>query len=119
MRDQEKESAVKEFVRRVKKKYSNKVEKIILFGSYARGDYGEENDIDVLIVGDVSIDELIDISFPLLLKHGVYISPHVMTEEHFGLLDTAGYGFVKNVKREGKVIMPEFEDYLTRAVWAG
>lgn len=101
---QEKKPPLEQFVRRVKEKYGDKVESIILFGSYARGDYHEESDIDVLVIGDVSLDELIDISFPLLLEYGVYISPHIMTVEHFSHLDREGYGFIKNVKREGKVL---------------
>jgi len=99
-----KEEALKEFVKRVKEKYGGKIEKIILFGSYARGEAKEESDIDILIVGDVLLDELINISFSLLLKYGVYVSPHVMTDAHFSLLDREGYGFIKNVKREGRVI---------------
>ena len=96
--------ALDAFIKKVKERYGEKVERIILFGSYARGEAGEESDIDVLVVGDVSIDELIDISYPLLLKYGVYVSPYVMTKEHFSFLEKEGYGFVKNVKKEGRVI---------------
>lgn len=99
-----KEQALNEFIKAVKEKYSDKIERIILFGSYARGDYGKESDIDVLIIGDMLIDELIEISFPLLLKYGIYISPQIMTEDHFNMLEKEGYGFIKNVKKEGKVI---------------
>ncbi|MFB0563835.1 MAG: nucleotidyltransferase family protein [Candidatus Lokiarchaeia archaeon] len=73
------------------------MEKIFLFGSYASGDYGEESDIDVLIIGDIPLEELVDISFPLLLKYGVCVSSHIMVEEHFSFLERAGYGFIKNV----------------------
>lgn len=99
-----KEEALKQFVNRVKEKYENSVEEVILYGSYARGDAGEDSDIDILVIGDVSLDELVDISFPLLLKYGVYISSHVMTEKHFSYLDSEGYGFIKNVKKEGRVV---------------
>ncbi|HDN05478.1 MAG: hypothetical protein Q6352_005330 [Candidatus Freyrarchaeum guaymaensis] len=67
-------------------------------------DYRDDNDIDVLVVGDVTLDELIEVSFPLLLKYGVYVSPHVMTDEHFNYLDREGYSFIKNVKKEGRTI---------------
>ncbi|MBS7249113.1 MAG: nucleotidyltransferase domain-containing protein [Candidatus Freyarchaeota archaeon] len=100
----EEEKVLQKFVEAVKKRYSGKIERIFLFGSYARGEYGEESDIDVLIIGDVPLDGLVEISFPLLLKYGVYISPHVMTGEHFSLLEREGYGFIKNVKKEGRVI---------------
>lgn len=96
--------ALHEFLKAAKQKHGAKIEKIILFGSYARGEAAEESDIDVLIVGDVTLDELIDISFPLLLKYGVYISPHVITAKHLSYLEKEGYGFIKIVKKEGKII---------------
>ncbi|NOZ58537.1 MAG: nucleotidyltransferase domain-containing protein [Euryarchaeota archaeon] len=99
-----KEAALREFVRKVKERYGDKIEKIILYGSYARGEAEDESDIDVLIIGDVSIDELVDISFPILLKYGEHISHLTMSAEHFEFLDREGYGFIKSVKREGKVI---------------
>ncbi len=99
-----KQKALQEFLKSAKQNHGAKIEKILLFGSYAREEATEESDIDVLIVGDITLDELIDISFPLLLKYGVYISPHVMTSEHLSHLDREGYGFIKNVKKEGRVI---------------
>ncbi|MGQ9723481.1 MAG: nucleotidyltransferase domain-containing protein [Candidatus Jordarchaeum sp.] len=36
----EEEKALQKFVEAIKKKYSGRIEKIFLFGSYARGDYG-------------------------------------------------------------------------------
>lgn len=99
-----KQEALQEFLKTAKQKHGDKIEQIILFGSYARGEAAEESDIDVLIVGDITLDELIDISFPLLLKYGVYISPHVITARHLSYLEKEGYGFIKNVKKEGKII---------------
>jgi predicted nucleotidyltransferase len=98
-----KEKALKEFVRRAKGRYGDKIKKIILFGSYARGEYAEESDIDVLVVGYVTLDELIDIAFPILLEHGVYISPHDMTPEYYEYLGKEGSGLLKNIQREGEV----------------
>ncbi len=99
-----KEEALEEFIKKVREKHGDKIDRIILYGSYARGEAEEESDIDVLIIGDVSLDELVDISFPILLKYGEYISHQVMSIEHFEFLEREGYGFIKNVKREGKVI---------------
>jgi predicted nucleotidyltransferase len=99
-----KEEALREFIKKVREKYGDKIDRIILYGSYARGEAEEESDIDVLIIGDVSLDELVDISFPILLKYGEHISHQVMSIEHFEFLEREGYGFIKNVKREGKVI---------------
>ena len=95
--------ALEEFIRRIKSNYSSKVEKIIVFGSYARGEAGEDSDIDVLVVGNISLKELIDEAVPILLKYGVLVSPHDITPEKFEFLKSEGTGFIRNVEREGVV----------------
>ncbi len=95
--------ALMEYISRINRKFSTRIEKIIVFGSYARGEYFEDSDIDVLVVGDVSLKELVDESIPILLKYGVVISPHDITPEKFELLKKEGASFIKNVEREGIV----------------
>jgi len=95
------EKAVEEFVRKLKEKFGSRIKSIVVFGSYARGEWKEESDIDVLIIGDVKLDEIIDITYPLLLKHGVYISPIVMSRDYFEMLKAEKTGFIENVLKEG------------------
>lgn len=45
----------REFTGKVLQKYPNKVDVIILFRSTARGEAREESDIDILVVGDVTV----------------------------------------------------------------
>ena len=61
--------------------YGNRLAKIILYGSYARGDFHEESDIDFLVVlkGEnikkyQEILKLSEVVHPLILKHDVEIS---------------------------------------------
>jgi len=43
--------------------------------------------------------------FPILsLKHGIYISPIVMSKDYFEMLKAEGTNFVKNVFREGVTV---------------
>jgi predicted nucleotidyltransferase len=35
----------------------DRLEKVILFGSYARGDYDEESDIDIMIIADIAPED--------------------------------------------------------------
>ena len=35
-----------------------KLEKVILFGSYARGDYDEESDIDIMVLADIAPEDV-------------------------------------------------------------
>jgi len=50
-----------EISKKLRKKFGDNIVKIILFGSYARGDYSAESDIDLLlIVKDDSIADIED-----------------------------------------------------------
>lgn len=49
---------IDEFVKGVYKILGDRVKKIILYGSYARGDYNESSDIDIMILTDLEDKEL-------------------------------------------------------------
>jgi predicted nucleotidyltransferase len=70
--------AVDEFVIRVLERYKDKIDRIILFGSVARGDAREDSDIDILVIwkGDKveGWDVLEDIAMDILLEYGQLIS---------------------------------------------
>ena len=93
--------AVEEFVRKLREKFGSRIESIVVFGSYARGEWKEESDIDVLIIGDVKLDEIIDVTYPILLKYRVYISLLVMGRDYFEMLKAEKTGFIENVLKEG------------------
>ena len=97
-----KKSALNEFVKTLKERYKGRIKKIILFGSYARGDYDEESDIDILIIGDVPQREISFLSAEILLKYGEVISAIVKSEEEFEKYKN--FSFYKNVLKEGIVI---------------
>ena len=85
--------------------YADDIIKIILFGSVARGDDTEESDIDILIVttdSDELSDEINSAAVDIILEKDEFISPHVMSEEHFN--KTIDYPFLTNVLNEGIVI---------------
>ena len=94
---------VKELTQKIREKFGDRIEQVILFGSYARGDEEEESDLDVLIIGDVKLGEIIEVTYSLSLKHGVYISPIIMTKDYFEMLKDEGASFVNNVLKEGVV----------------
>jgi len=95
---------IEEFVRKALERYEKKIERIILFGSVARGEGKEDSDVDILVVGDVSLDELVNISFPILLEHGELISAKNMNRGHFNFLVREGYSFARNILREGIIL---------------
>lgn len=99
----------REFRDEILKRYDDKVDTIILFGSTARGEANEDSDIDILVVGDVTLDELVDVTVPLLLQHGKYISAQDMKQSRFNRQVKQGYSFINNVKNEGVVLFDRTE----------
>lgn len=101
---------VMEFAQQVKNILGNKLTRVILYGSYARGDYKENSDIDVMVLTTLTDEEIekietsiFDLAFDLQMKYLIDISVIVKNEEHFehwlGALP-----FYDNVQREGVVL---------------
>lgn len=80
-------------------------EKIILYGSVARGEETEESDVDILVLATEkrSIKErVIKKAIDMLLETGTYISVKMLTpDEYEQLQDTH---FIKQIRKEGVVI---------------
>lgn len=94
---------LKEFREELENLYENRL-KIILYGSWARGDATGDSDIDMVIVleGKVipgkEIDRMIDIITEINLKHGVLISIYPVSEEDYSTINSP---LLINVRREG------------------
>lgn len=95
-----KRKALESFVRVLKEKYSDRIHRLILFGSTARGEAEEESDIDVLIIADgITQKEVSKIAFQILLKYGEVISPIV--EDKLQFEKYKDHSFHRNISREG------------------
>ena len=80
--DHVKESALKEFIHRNISHFQ--ISRIILHGSYARGDYHENSDIDLIIVGDFKEKFFNRIGLILdYVPNNIEIEPLVYTESEF------------------------------------
>ena len=102
------QEAVNEFARRALRRYGDKIDSIILFGSVARGEAKEDSDIDILVVwkGDKleGWDVLEDIAVDILLEYEQFISVKIIyPQEYLGMMDM-GSSFIQNIKKEGVVI---------------
>lgn len=81
---------------------------VILFGSYARGDYNEESDIDLLILVDkekVTRPDKTKITYPLYdieLQTNTLISPMVYSRQAWAKHMITP--FYENVNREGRAL---------------
>jgi predicted nucleotidyltransferase len=95
-----KRRALESFVKVLKEKYGDRIHKIILFGSTARGEAEEESDVDILIIADgVTQKEVSKIAFQILLKYGVVISSIV--EDKLQFEKYKDYSFHRNILKEG------------------
>lgn len=85
---------------------SDKIFRIILFGSVARGDDTEYSDIDILIISDYRSEiweDIADMIGEIVLEKQELISAHIMTTERFNT--TQDYSFLSNVLAEGEVLV--------------
>jgi uncharacterized protein len=93
-----------EFKKGLVQVYGKRLIAIYLFGSYARGDYDENSDLDVMIVLDTYAsywDELVrtsQLASDLSLEYGVTISRTIMKEEQWQKGDLP---VLMNVREEG------------------
>jgi predicted nucleotidyltransferase len=67
-----------------------KLDKVILYGSYARGDYDENSDIDIMVLGDIDdversqyLSELIALTRDVELNNDVFISFFINNKDLF------------------------------------
>jgi len=104
---EEVENIVSTLATQIKGVLDDKLNSVILFGSYARGDYEEYSDIDVMILVDLPKERIcdfrkaiFDITFELAWEHQVLISPVIESVEIFYRFGEAS-GFFKNVAAEG------------------
>lgn len=98
---------MQQFASSLRKLLGNTLDSVIVYGSYARGDYSELSDIDVMILVTLTeekikkiSDEISDMAFEYLMKFGVDISPVVTNIDHFNYwVDNLSY--YRNVRDEG------------------
>lgn len=90
--------------------YGSKLEKIILFGSYARGDNITGSDIDIMILVNINDIEakafqkkLFDETYDFNMANDVEINPMTHSEELFYKW-VDNYPFFNNIEKEGVVL---------------
>lgn len=108
MKEAPREKALNEFINNVRTKYGDRIERIILFGSYARGDYRKESDIDVLVIWKG--DEVEGWNFlereavEVLFKFGFIISLKIFSPNEFNSMKELDFPFIRNISQEGVVV---------------
>ena len=93
--------------KRLREIFGNRLENVLLYGSYARGDNDKESDIDVMALVDMPKSELCsyrrvvsDFSSDIDLKYGVLLSVKLQDTETFRRFGSV-LPFYRNVIKEG------------------
>ena len=101
---------IDEFVEKVKQILGENLKTIILYGSYARGDYKKNSDIDIMILTDLKNDKIIecrnkiwDCAYELEYENNIVISPLIKNIDYFySWVDVKP--FYMNIIKEGVVL---------------
>lgn len=98
---------LQQYTEELYKIYGNHLKYVILYGSYARGDFNEDSDIDIMILLDISDIEikwyrhlLSEVTYNFNMEHNVDIKPIAKDEEHFKKWAPV-YPFYSNIFSEG------------------
>lgn len=95
------------FAQQLKLIYGESLKKIVVYGSYARGDYNKDSDIDIMILLDVSDMEIKEyrhqlsyMTYDFNEEYELDIKPIAKSEEHFTKW-VDNYPFYYNARKEG------------------
>lgn len=98
---------LEQYTAEIQKIYGDSLKRVILYGSYARGDFHQDSDFDIMIL--VSLDDagigerqrkLYDMTYDFWWDHDVEINPIVKNEAHFQKW-VKNYPLYHNVQKEG------------------
>ncbi len=103
---------ISKFTNRVNEILGDRIKKIILYGSYARGDFNKNSDIDIMILTDLTDDEIVE--FRSEISHLAYdiecennfditLSPLLKNINKFNYWLEA-LPFYMNIQKEGVVL---------------
>ena len=103
-------SVIEQYIAEIKKIYGTHLRKMILYGSYARGDFKADSDIDIMILLDMSdldlkvySQKLSYMTYDFNLDNDLDIKPIAKSEAHFKKWIT-NYPFYASIHEEGVIL---------------
>ena len=101
---------IEQYLSEVKKIYGPYLQAVILYGSYARGDFKTDSDIDLMFLLDLPDSDLKAysrklsyMSYDFNLDNDLDIKPIAKNKEHFTKWRT-NYPFYANIYKEGVIL---------------
>ena len=96
-----------DYIEALKAIYGAHLKRVILYGSYARGEEREDSDIDIMVLLDISdLDikgyrhQFTDATFDYNMDNNLQIMPIVKNVDHFNKW-VEYYPFYANIEKEG------------------
>lgn len=104
------QNSINRFVEESKKILGNRLKKIILYGSYARGDYNNSSDIDILVLTDYKqaqfysvLKKLSSMTYDIELDYNVILTPLINNIKNYND-EIDKIPFYTNIQNEGVVL---------------
>ena len=111
------EEIAKEFADQILSRFKDQIEKIILFGSVARGESKKSSDIDVLIVTrqkDIGImKEMCGIAFDISIRRFADISPKIYSHDEIVRSLRVMTPFIEEILNDEVPLHGSIRDYRT------
>jgi predicted nucleotidyltransferase len=95
---------------------SRKIDFAFVYGSVARGDDNASSDIDLMVVGAVSLDDILDVVSPLEKQLRRPVNPTIYSLKALKQRYRAGNHFLRSLKNASKVFLIGHEDDFRKAV---
>lgn len=94
--------AFEDFAEKAEMELGDSLEKLVLYGSVARGEEHDESDVDVFAVVEDKEDKevLEDLAFDVSVEHGVFMVPLIKTSDEFR--EKRGSIFLREVEDSGE-----------------
>lgn len=109
-----KTSGLADLLRSALAQLDDKITISLVFGSVAENKETNSSDLDLLIVGDVSFGEVIDVVTPLQDRIGREINPVVMDDKEFRSRYNEQDYFIHDIERSSKLYLKGTDDDFAR-----
>lgn len=100
--------AIASFLDRVEHRFGDSVERIILYGSVARGEATDASDVDLVVVWDGAFHDgflgITEVATRIFIDTGILLSPKVLPRETWDEHAAMEDAFYRNVSAEGIVL---------------
>jgi len=110
-----KTAGVFQMLKRALAPLSSQIDVAFVYGSVARGDEKATSDIDLMVIGAVSLDEVLDAVGPVEKHLGRPVNPTIYSREDLKARLRSGNHFLQSLKKSKKVFLIGDDDEFRKA----